>query len=79
MPNSTADLLARVDALALRSRVKTLAKADTVAQDRREVWARLKVESPDTADMLTTVARLFGKPERLAVKFDGDEKWVEVK
>jgi len=68
------DLLAKVDALAQGSQ---LAKRKEQAS-KREVWQRIQQKSPDTAAALTQVSEFFGKPEELAVKFDGED-WIKVR
>lgn len=57
----------------MRNDERLLQEAETKrANVKARRWERLQKEAPDTAEVVLMVSKIFGKPKKLAIKFDGE-------
>ena len=66
------DIASRIDRLRAESAAKREAE-QSAARDRRALaWSRIKAEKPEMAEWLTLMNAVFGRPERLWSKIEGE-------
>lgn len=66
----------RLKKLAEQAKDKAGKSKDDKQKERLIRWAKLKKQAPDTAEFVETMAKTFGKPSRMGIKFDEWERWA---